>query len=295
MKIITCVVNNPIFIEIQYHTLKKYMRNEYEYIVFNDAKDYIDDTNGGNIKIKEEINNTCKRLGIKCIEIPNNYNFNKNLKCPSTRTALGMNFMLKYQLANPDKYLILESDMFLIDYLDVNERYNNYKTAFNLHSRIEEEKIINYAWVGIVYLDMTKIDDGYYLDWGLNYGITDTGGLSELWINKQLKENEKYPTMYEIIFNRYDNYNTDNVYLIKNRRGHTWRIEEIPENLKNREKLKEFMRNDKRNIGELIFSEIYDDIFYHYVAGCNWRKEGFEYHIEQSKKLKEILVDVDEN
>ena len=38
MKVVTAVVNNPVFIEIQYHTLKKHMKCAYEFIVFNDAK-----------------------------------------------------------------------------------------------------------------------------------------------------------------------------------------------------------------------------------------------------------------
>jgi len=39
MKIVTAVVNNPTFIEVQYHTLKKYVKGDYDFIVFNDAKD----------------------------------------------------------------------------------------------------------------------------------------------------------------------------------------------------------------------------------------------------------------
>ncbi len=30
MKVITAVVNNPVFIQIQYYTLKKYMKCDYE-------------------------------------------------------------------------------------------------------------------------------------------------------------------------------------------------------------------------------------------------------------------------
>ena len=64
MKIVTAVVNNPIFIEIQYHTLKKFLKGTstegYEFIVFNDAKAFPDFTNDGDITIRskiEEINN----------------------------------------------------------------------------------------------------------------------------------------------------------------------------------------------------------------------------------------------
>ena len=61
MKIITAVVNNPLFIEIQYYTLQKYFQGEYEFIVFNDAKQFPDFTNGNDITIKTDF-----RRGRKC-------------------------------------------------------------------------------------------------------------------------------------------------------------------------------------------------------------------------------------
>jgi hypothetical protein len=295
MKVITCVVNNPIFIEIQYKTLKKYLKNDFEYIVFNDAKPFPDITNGNNVNLKTDIEDLCKRLNIKCINIPNDTYYHRSIQCTSTRTAMGMNFMLKYQIANPDQYLILDSDMFLIDYLDVNERYKGYKTAFNLRKRFLNNKIYRYMWVGIVYMDMRKIDDIYYLDWGLNYGVTDCGGMSEEWMKRQIKDDENIPSVYEIEFNRFDKYHTSNIYFMKTYRGHNWRINEIPKNLERKNKFIEFLKEDKRNYGELIFSEIYDDIFYHYHAGCNWRGEGLEYHKYLSNKLNEVIIDVDDN
>lgn len=45
MKVISIITNNPIFIELQYKSLKKYLHTDYEYIVFNDGKDWPDSTN----------------------------------------------------------------------------------------------------------------------------------------------------------------------------------------------------------------------------------------------------------
>lgn len=132
MKIVTAVVNNPTFIDIQYHTLKKYFQGEYEFIVFNDAKDFPDFTNGGDITIKLQIQEMCSKLNIKCINIPNDNH--KTYDCAATRCANSMNYILTYQLQNPDKYLILDSDMFLIDYFDIN-KYSKYDCAIVLQSR----------------------------------------------------------------------------------------------------------------------------------------------------------------
>lgn len=35
MKIVNIVANNPIFIELQYKTLKEFIDFDYEYIIFN--------------------------------------------------------------------------------------------------------------------------------------------------------------------------------------------------------------------------------------------------------------------
>lgn len=51
MKVVTAVVNNPFFIEIQYYTLQKYLKCDYEFIVFNDTKSFPDYSNGGDINI----------------------------------------------------------------------------------------------------------------------------------------------------------------------------------------------------------------------------------------------------
>ena len=48
MKVISIITNNPIFIELQYKSLKKYLHTDYEYIVFNDGKSWTDSTNFGN-------------------------------------------------------------------------------------------------------------------------------------------------------------------------------------------------------------------------------------------------------
>ena len=93
MKVLTAVVNNPIFIEIQNYTLKKYMKCDYEFIVFNDAKGFPDFSNGNNPRIKIIIEELCKKLDIKCINIPNEQHINEESAC--IRCANSMNFILE--------------------------------------------------------------------------------------------------------------------------------------------------------------------------------------------------------
>ena len=112
MKIVTAVVNNPIFIQIQYYTLQKYMKCDYEFIVFNDTKSFPDYSNGGDISIKQTIEQLCRTLNIQCINIPNDSHIQN--KDAAIRCADSYNYILKYQLSYPNKYLCIDSDMFLI-------------------------------------------------------------------------------------------------------------------------------------------------------------------------------------
>jgi len=284
MKVITPVVNNPVFIEIQYLTLKKYLKNDFEFIIFNDAKDFPDYTNGGDITLKNKIIEKCKELNIKCININNNHH-RYNLS-GSIRHTEALNLIVQYQLANPDKYLILDSDMFLIDYLDIN-KYSNYKSAIVLQKRLNNK--INYLWSGLSYFDMEKINNFELLDWSITE-YSDSGGLTEKWLKTQLNKGEELPLTEELRWNKEINYNTKNIYLIKHLWSLTWDVTELPENLKKNEKLVSFLLNDPRNKNEKYFCEIYDKIFLHYRGGCNWLNEGMDFHIKQTNILKEVLL-----
>lgn len=262
MKIITAVVNNPIFIEIQYYTLKKYFQGDYEFIVFNDAKDFPDFTNGGDVTIKSKIESLCSKLNITCINIPNNHHKNLNM---SNRHADNLNNnILKYQKENPDKYLLLDSDMFLIDYFDIN-KYSNYDCAIVLQSRNDEK--IKYFWPGLCYFDMNKMKNIELLNW--DCGIVDTGGMMQEWLKIQ---------------------NQTDTYLIKHLSSCSWNIDKLPEKLCNNEKLIDFLQNDTRNTNGNFFCEIYDNVFLHYRAGGNWRNEGLELHNKLSQLLKNCLL-----
>jgi len=282
MKIVTSVVNNPIFIEIQYYTLKKYFQGEYQFIVFNDAKDFNDFTNYNDITIKQQIQDVCNKLNVTCINIPNKHheqNGDAALRC-----ADSMNYILEYQKNNPDKYLLLDSDMFLIDYFDIN-KYSNYDCAIVLQSRNENK--INYFWNGIYYFDLTKMKNIELLNWNCCTNC-DVGGMMQKWLAKQMV-NTPMPNTDEIRWLDKE-FHTNNIYFIKHLWSCTWDINEIPKNLETNRKLIEFLKNDIRNEKNKFFCEIYDNVFLHYRAGGNWRGEGLETHELLSQKLKNTLL-----
>lgn len=280
MKIVTAVVNNIDFINIQYHTFKKYFIGEYEFIVFNDAKDFPDFTNFDDITIKSKIESLCAKLNIKCINIPNEHH--KRNTDPSSRCADSMNYILNYQIQNPDKYLILDGDMFLIDYFDIN-KYSKYDCAIVLQTRSEAK----YFWHGICYFDMLKMKNVNMLNWNVCANC-DTGGMMQKWLTTQLNDN-LFPNTDEI---RYSNKNlhTEHIYFIKHLWSCSWNETEIPLGIKDNKKLIDFLKNDIRNKNENFFCEIFDNVFLHYRGGCNWMKEGIELHNKLTQSLKEALL-----
>jgi hypothetical protein len=349
MKVITAVVNNPIFIEIQYHTFKKYLTSgagtgtseagtgtsgagtstsgagtseagtstseagtseagtseagtseagtceagagtgtSYEFIVFNDAKSFPDFTNGGDITLRDKIIETCQRLGIKCINIPNEQH--KNIKCSSVRVGDAMNFILKYQMANPDKYLLLDSDMFLIADLDI-RRYFNYDCAVVLQSR---NNILHYIWNGLYFMDFTKLQDLELLNWDQGHG-GDTGGMMRDWFKKQTERVEGGVPLTDDLrwAAKEQTFHRGGIYYIKHLWSCSWNETELPETLKGESPdqlaLRQFLKEDVRNVDGKFYCEIYDDVFLHYRAGGNWNKEGLIFHKGLSQKLWQAL------
>ena len=279
MKVLTAVVNNPIFIEIQYHTLKTYMKCEYEFIVFNDAKQFSDFSNGGDVTIFNQIVDTCNRLNIRCINIPNNHHISKTLA--SDRTADSCNFILQYQINNPDKYLCIDSDMFLVDNFIGNE-YDEYDCAIVLQSR--DNYTVNYFWNELYYFDMNKLKNIELLNWNCCPGC-DTGGMMQDWLTNQTS---KLPNT-DVIRHSNEHFHSDGIYYIKHLWSTSWDESEMPDNIKNMN-LIQFMKSDPRNKNGKYFCEIYDNKFLHYRAGGNWNNEGMGLHLFLSDKLKSILV-----
>ena len=283
MKILTAVVNNPEFIEIQYHTLKRFYRGNYEFIVFNDAKTFADYTNSGDITIKTQIEDKCRELQIQCISIPNEHHVYRDNA--SERSADSMNFIFQYQQAHPDQYLVIDSDMFLIRDFSA-EQYKEYSAAIVLQSRANPT--YHYPWNGLYYFDMFKLKNKEQIRWERIPGYCDTGGRMNDWFLTQM-EHRPIPNTDDIRWSN-QTFHNDVFYFIKHLWSGTWNHEETPDYIKERPNLLEFLSTDPRNTNGMFFCELYDNAFLHYRAGGNWRQEGLAFHKENTKKLKSVLI-----
>jgi len=169
MKVLTLALNNPLFIEIQNYTLKKYFMGEYEFIVFNDAKKFPDYTNGGDVTLRKQIDETCKRLNIRCISIQNDNHQHINFM---QRYSGSLDQLFSFQKENPDIYLFLDHNMFLINY------FSGY---------LENSYVISSPWPGLIYMDFTK-NEVQNIVWKVIPTIDNLGFFLELNLNVSKKE-----------------------------------------------------------------------------------------------------------
>ena len=289
--IITAVVNNIEFIKLQVETLKKFVKGEYEFIVFNDAKDFPDKSNGGDANMKQRVIDICNELNIKCYTFDNSYQ--KNIPDSYTyKHIIVLKTMYKYQMENPDKYLILDGDLFLMDYLDIS-KYDNEGAAVVLQERFDGAVV--YIWPGLVYLDMTRDKNYHLLDW--DNGDGDSGRMSEKWYRNQFNSDEIIPRLWQVRINSDYKTNTKNLYFLKYYVSMTWNENDCPESLKKNKDLYEFIKNDERNVNGNFFIEIFDNCFIHYrgggcnwMSGLSWMKQDYDYHENQVKKLLKIYL-----
>ncbi len=287
MKIITSVVNTD-FIKIQYFSLKKFFKNDFEYIVFNDTKNFPEYTNYFDTSMKNKVENLCNELNIKCINFHNDFHI--NIDSGSFRHASVLNFMLKYQLDNPDDYLYIDNDIFLIDYFDISLFYN-YNTAIVLQQRnvdYDYIKILNYIWPGLCFFSK-NIQHTNILNWNLANGA-DTGGMMMKWliVNNNLTNN--FPLTDTIRYQKnIDNLHTDNIFFIKHLRSTTWNLTELPYNLLNNTNFVKFLVNDNRNKDNKFFSELYLNVFFHLREGSGYANKDINKNNNICNSLNEIF------
>jgi hypothetical protein len=264
MKIVSVFVNNPTFIELMYNSIKKFFKTEqeYEFIIFNDAKTWQDITNFGDISMKQQIIDMCKKLNITCINIPNSHHIYQT--SASVRHSDSVNFITKFMFEYPDIYFMLDSDMFFVDYFDIKE-FENYYFCYINQSRNINNYMINYPWPNFFYLNINEIPNKELIDWSIDYGL-DAGGKCAKWLTK-LDKNK--------------------VLQIQHLCSCQWDEKDIPEIIN--KNITFFLDNDIRNNNGKYFSELYHKKILHYRGGSNWMNDSYKLHYSMTNLLSNTL------
>lgn len=273
----TACVNNPEFIEVQKVLFDRFMTGNYDFTVFNHAKDYPDNSNYFDTSndYRNKIRKTCEKLNIQCVDIFDDPWY-KGI--PSSGTAASMNFILnEYHKPNPGKYFVTDSDMFLVGPMG-SDKYDDYDAVYRTCVRNEYK----YMWNGIYYFDTIRMKNMDLLNWNQfeytktnphpGYGYwTDTGGLTYPWVHEESK-NHKTREIVMLESGGWDKNDVSN---------------EFPRSLI------DFCENDSRRFKNgKYFPEVYENVIFHYRAGGNWENRSKSVHDTNKNKLLKCLYDL---
>lgn len=267
--IFTYSYNRPDFIEIQHKTFKKFLLDDYEFIVFNDA---IDDT------IRLNIEQVCAKYSIQCIRIPqeihdSSYN-------ASVRNCEVVNYSLKtVGFSHNDIVALFDSDLFLIKEFSIKEYMKDYDIAGLWQARGH----VNYLWIGLVFLNMATMPNKDTIDFGLGFidnFNTDSGGKTHYYLKNNPTARVKW---------------LDNVVYISDMTCNSCKTNQTPICSHNLDLMKQLEFSQPltylAQLSRSSNSEIYlKNTFLHYRAGSNWNWESPDFHDKKTKQMLRFLA-----
>lgn len=266
--IFTYAFNRPDFIEIHYKTFKKFLLDEYEFIVFNDAIDQ---------QLCIQIEQVCAKYEIRCIRIPQDihpleYN-------ASVRNCDVVNYSLKtIGFYHDDIVALFDSDLFLVRKFSIKDYMKDHDIAGQWQSRDS----VNYLWIGLTFLNMATMPNKNTINFGLGFignTNTDSGGFTHFYLknnpNVRVKWFDNIVYVSELTCNQCKSKATP----ICNHQIPYMHLLEFSNPLIY---LSQLSRNS--------ISEIYlKNTFLYYRAGSNWNCESAEYHTNKTRLLYSFL------
>ncbi len=256
--IMTHSFNRPDFIEIQDKTFKKFLKDNYTFVIFNDAPQE---------EVSNQITETCKRLNLPCIKIPQAIHDAPYLQRwpgedyhhPCVRCANVVQFSLDTLGFDHDGIvMIIDSDMFLVKKFCVQEFLGDFDIAGVPQGR----QHIEYIWNGLVCFNMQTLPDKKTINFncGKVDGIgVDVGGQTYHYLKSHPKvmvkwiDNQFYPPNFNVS-------ETTN------------------------ENVKFLFSHDCSN-----FEFLLKNSFFHYRGGGNWNNQSKEYHEKKTAILNAFI------
>jgi hypothetical protein len=248
-------VNNNFPIDIMYRQFKKYMKEDFDFILFNDAF---------NTKDEVDINTVASCNNINCVRVPQSIHPNQN---PSGGYAETLNWALHEYTKDKDFDIIvlMHSDIFPICQTSISEILGNYVVASTTEFRKIGDVGVTYLYPAFTIINMKALKQiGIKeLDFGLAPGV-DTGGKTKDFV-------AKYP---------------DSVKLLPNHQA-SYFLRTLNEN----ESLAQYFKEDLEitRAAGLSSGWICEGI-YHYMAGTQWNLgDKPEFFVGHQKRMQLFL------
>lgn len=263
--IITTAVNSPDFILLQRALALKFCSHPFRFVVVNDCKPVGDNTNFFNDKLWLDVEEVCRRHDISHVRLPQELHrrrenvfpaaFRPSADDPASRAALAVQWALnEVGFQDFNFVMILDSDMFPIRVFSLEQMLGGNEIAGVWQERagggIFWRKRVRYLWNGILVVNAGVLPDkqNFSLECGRVDGVpTDVGGHLHHY------------------FARNPDVRVQSIHHLSS--GH-WGRQDEPEWLP--EAVRDFVRNDAKNVDGRYYAEIYDDRFFHFRAGGNW-------------------------
>ena len=188
IKIYTYSHNRPDLIPLQYESIKKHVKDDFEFIVFNNERAGSNPFSGYSPERVQEIFDVCKGLNIQCIRVDldpelqfiNGYQqFTGDSFMGDGSHACGYAFSWgwKHHISKNDCVsMIIDSDMFFIKDISIEDVLGDHNLAFipshRYSSKYQDEEnrgsiALRYPWNGVVIADVPNMPNPSELKWGL--------------------------------------------------------------------------------------------------------------------------------
>jgi hypothetical protein len=269
--IITHSYNRPDFIEMQDKTFKKFLTDDYDFVVFNDARDQ---------NMAKQINDMCIQCNIRCIRIPQGIHDqpylprlpDEDYHHPTVRNVNVVQYSLNLiGFDHDDIVVLLDSDLFLVKKLSVRE----FLKDFDIGGMQLSNGHVDYLWHGLAFLDMRTLPNKRSLNF--NCGRVrgrpiDAGGHSYYY----LKDNPSLKVSYV------------NYHYSRSLYCSSCRETEESICLHNTNELKELGFDDHQirflqTVSNIEF--FHNNSFMHYRGGTNWTNHSKKYHQHKTAAL----------
>lgn len=282
--IITTAYNRPDFIELQAKTFRKFLKDDFRFVVFNDAREKT---------MQRRIENTCSLWDVECINIPQEIHDrpyllrdgNNDFHNPSVRNCNAVQYALDtLGFAHNGIVAVVDSDLFLVKNFSLKNYLKGYQLAGLHQQKSWGGTLIPYLWIGIVFMDMSLLPQKETINFncGKISGITvDAGGFTHYYL-------KSHPELKIQYFDQVHSSSISCRDCVQARNEKTC--------THNRLQLQE-RGFDNHQIAALQ-AGLHDveffikGTFFHYRAGTNWNQQSKEYHETKSRLLNLYILDI---
>lgn len=173
ISIFSFAVNDKFPLDIMHRQFKKYMKEDFDFILFNDAYD---------TQMEKNIDLITSWNNIPCERVPQSIH---GLQNPSECYAATLNWAVRdYAVKNNCEIVVLmHSDIFPICEVNIHDILGDNIIASTMEFRIMEGKGINYIYPAFTIINMKLLKNPNELDFGLDTGL-DVGGKTVPFIEK---------------------------------------------------------------------------------------------------------------